>query len=56
MEPEKMKRYRVTGPRGSEWAGIEIEVHESSNEDELLKEVRTVYDGKVVSAKDLDVF
>ena len=28
----------------------------SSNEDELLKEVRSVYDGKVVSAKDLDVF
>ena len=35
MEPEKMKRYRVTGPRGSEWAGIEIEVPESANEDEL---------------------
>ncbi len=28
----------------------------SSTEDELLKEVRSVYDGKVVSAHDLDVF
>jgi ribonuclease BN (tRNA processing enzyme) len=28
----------------------------SSNEEELLKEVRSAYDGKVVSAHDLDVF
>jgi ribonuclease BN (tRNA processing enzyme) len=28
----------------------------TSNEEELLKEVRSVYDGKVVSAHDLDVF
>jgi len=28
----------------------------SSTEDELLKEVRSAYDGKIVSAKDLDVY
>ena len=28
----------------------------SSTEEDLLKEVRSVYDGKVVSAHDLDVF
>jgi hypothetical protein len=28
----------------------------TSNEEELLKEVRSVYDGKVVSAHDLDVY
>jgi len=28
----------------------------SSNDETLLKEVQSVYDGKVVSAKDLDIF